>query len=250
MSPEESKPDEMVLFEGLVESKMLAVGAMLSALYVVCAFVPFTPFIGSGGPGPSLTLAIFVAPLFGVLLGPVRGGLFGLIGGLLAAFVSPLYLLVPTIMLGPAVSGFFTGLVLHRHTRVGRMSLPGPLTTAFYLVIVIVLYLIPNYTAWWFMAPYALAAVAAAALQTIESRSLTGVSRVRALLRVLPLALIGTITDFSMMTMGAVYILGLPPEAFGMAIFPLMLFERTAATIGSAIAAQVVMSVFPDLFHR
>lgn len=236
---------EMRLAGGSEKTKTIAVGIILAALYCVAALIPVSPFIGPLGFTSSLTMAIFIAPLFGMLLGPFRGFLYGLLGGVIAAFVSPLYLLVPTVILGPAVSGLMTGLCLRPVTRIGSMRVPGPTITAVYLLVIIVLYEIPNYEAWWFMVLYVVAAVIAGVLQV--SRVQMRPSQTSAW-GILPLALVGTITDFSMMTMGAVYLLGIPALVFGAVIFPVMLVERLAATAISAIIAVTVFRVFPELW--
>jgi hypothetical protein len=186
--------------------------------------------------------------LFGILLGPSRGFIFGLIGGAiggyLAVFVGGVFNIVPTVVLGPAVSGFFTGLCLRRTTTIQGIRVPGPVLTFTYLVIVIELYLIPNYAAWWFMVLYILAAVVSIGLQFRAVEFGPTVKGLGGFGRLLPLTLIGTITDFSMMTMGAVYLLGIPAFVFGTAIFPAMLVERTTATMVSAILAAAVLSTF------
>ncbi len=230
---------------GTDRTKMVVVGIMLAALYCVAALIPVSPFIGPFGFESSLTMAIFIAPLFGILLGPVRGFVYGLLGGLIAAFVSPLYLLVPTIILGPAVSGLMTGLSLRPVTRIGSVRVPGPGITALYLLLVTLLYEIPNYDAWWFMVLYIVAAGIAAVLQILKVE--IG-SPQRSTLGILPLSLIGTMTDFSMMTMGAVYLLNIPALIFGTVIFPVMLVERLAATAISAIVTVAVFGVFPELW--
>ncbi|MGQ4911357.1 MAG: hypothetical protein ACP6KW_04230 [Candidatus Thorarchaeota archaeon] len=235
--------EEMELFEGKSDTKLYALGVVLAAVYGMSALVPVSGFIVASGVVAQISLTIMIAPLFGVLLGPVKGGLFGLIGGLITAFLSmvvpSVVLIVPTVVLGPMVSGFLTGLCLNEED-----GLPGGLITAAYLVLIMVLYLIPNSTAWWFMLPYALAAITALALQFTGFRF--DRTEKKSLLYILPLTLIGTITDFSMMTMGAVYIAGIPAEVFGFVIFPAMLVERTVAAIVSAVAAGTVLYTFRD----
>ncbi len=234
---------------GPLATKMLAVGVMFAAVYVVCAFIPLTPFIGPLGIGSSmLVVSIFIAPLFGVLLGPTRGFIFGLIAGVIAAFVAPLYLVLPTLFLGPALSGLFTGLSLRPFTRVGRLSLPGPLVTALYLILIVILYEIPNWATWWFVILYMLAAVVAIGIQFARYTFSPSEVRRSRYLSIIPLTFIGTMTDFSMMTMGAVYIMGIPASVFAL-IFPLMLVERISATVVSAFIVAVLLTAFPDLWQ-
>ncbi|MHA2601442.1 MAG: hypothetical protein AM324_004835 [Candidatus Thorarchaeota archaeon SMTZ1-83] len=239
---------EMELVGGTSATKQYAIGVILAAVYGVSALIPISAFLGSAGPLAQLTLTICIAPLFGILLGPTRGFIFGFIGGVITAFLPGVALFVPTVILGPAVSGLLSGLCLKSHTTLRSIRIPGPLLTALYLSIIMILYLVPNYGAWWFMVYYALAALVAVSLQFEEFRFDAGKRGYRRFLQLIPLALIGTITDFSMMTMGAVYILMIPAEVFGFGIFPFMLAERGAATIISAIVATVVLSTFKDVF--
>ncbi|MGY5864458.1 MAG: hypothetical protein RTV41_07620 [Candidatus Thorarchaeota archaeon] len=242
MTEAQNGESELKLFEGTSTTKQYAIGVVLAAVYGVSALVPVSGFIVGSGIVAQISLSILIAPLFGVLLGPTRGFVFGLIGGIITGFLSVIVpsvvLIVPTVILGPAVSGFLTGLCLRPRER------SGGFITAAYLAVIMVLYLIPNYEAWWFMSPYALAAVVAVILQVrgVEFDPSTQSS----LRYLLPLTLIGTITDFSMMTMGAVYIASIPAAVFGFIIFPAMLIERTAAAIVSAIVIGIVMVAFKD----
>lgn len=243
MRDKNESPDALELFgEGGRATKQYVLGVVLAGLYGVGALIPVSGFIVTTGVVAQISFTILIAPLFGILLGPWRGFIFGLVGGVITAFLAliipSVVLVVPTVILGPAVSGFFTGLCLDSKKTYGG------LITAAYLSLVITLYLIPNNQAWWFMSPYVLAAGVALVLQVTGARFVP--SNMRSLRYILPLALIGTITDFSMMTMGAVYILSLPAELFGFVIFPAMLVERTIAAVFSATVASVVFVTFRD----
>ncbi len=237
----------MQLEGGSSLTKEYASGVILAALYAISALIPISAFLGSTGPLAQLSLTICIAPLFGILLGPTRGFVFGLIGGVITAFLPGISLIVPTVILGPAVSGLLTGLCLQPTTEFRGSRIPGPLVTALYIGIIIVLYLIPAYEAWWFMSYYGLALLAALALQRISIEFDSSALGLSGFLQLFPLTLIGTITDFSMMTMGAVYILQIPAETFGIFIFPVMLAERTVAIVVAAIAAAIILRTFPDL---
>jgi len=239
---------DMQLVGGTSATKQYVIGVILAAVYGVSALIPISAFLGSAGPLAQLTLTICIAPLFGILLGPTRGFIFGLIGGVITAFLPGVALFVPTVILGPALSGLLTGLCLRPYTTLGSIRVPGPLLTTLYLIVVMTLYLVPNYGAWWFMVYYALATFVAISMQSQQFRFDDAKQGYKRFLQLVPLALIGTITDFSMMTMGAVYILMIPAEVFGFGIFPFMLAERSAATIISAIVATVVLSTFKDVF--
>ncbi|MHA1958957.1 MAG: hypothetical protein ACW99U_01920 [Candidatus Thorarchaeota archaeon] len=243
--------EEMTLFTGQSDTKLLAVGGILAAVYGLGSLLPVSGFIAAPGVVATISVTILVAPLFGILLGPSRGFVFGLIGGVVAYLVGGsggLYILVPPIILGPALSGLFTGLSRIPLTEVRGIKVPGPSLTSLYIVGIIILYLMVNMEAWWFMILYILAAGAAIGLQITGNRlDLKGIGS-GSYLSILPFALIGTITDFSMMTMGAVYILSIPAAVFGTVIFPAMLIERSAAIAVSMILVVVLAKAFPDLW--
>ena len=188
----------------------------------------------------------------GIILGPLRGFVFGLIGGVLATIVlmvTPfnLYLIMPTIILGPAIAGLFVGLSKQRLTKVANTSIPGPFFTAIYLLVIIGLFLVPRVEAWIFMTPYALAVVVVLVLQYVGIEfdlEKTGTSKY---LQFLPLTFLGAMLDHSMMAMGSVYLLNLEAALF-IGIFPLMLIERTIATIVGAIVGFVVLTVLQGEF--
>ncbi len=228
----------MELFETTSETKRVAVGVILAALYAVLALLPLSAFIGAAS---IISFAICIAPIIGIVLGPIRGFAFGLIGGILAAIllmVMPfnLYVLMPTIILGPAIAGLFTGLLVHRTYKI------GPLLTALYLLVIISLFLVSRFEAWIFMTPYLLALVVAIGLQItgiefdLDKRGLSKY------LQFLPFTFLGAMLDHSMMAMGSVYLLGLDASLF-IGIFPLMVIERTIATIVGAIIGFVVLVV-------
>jgi len=246
--------EELHEFVSRNETKTYAVGVMLAAVYGVLILVPMSAFVGALGIATGgIPVAICVVPLFGIMLGPTKGLAFGLVAGLIAAFlalvVTPISLAVPTMLLGPAVSGLFTGLSMRRTTRFGSIRVPGPIVTALYLFIVIMLYELPNGAAWWFMTPYMLALVTALVLQVKSVEYNRDLGGARDYLQAVPFVLIGTMTDFSMMTMGAVYILGIPADVFGFVVFPLMLAERTVAVVAGSFLAALVLAAFRDLWY-
>ncbi len=247
MNEDQTDTIELESIKSTSSSKIIAVGAILSSVYAISVLLPMSQFIGTGS-GSTLSFAICIAPLFGLILGPRYGFVFGGIAGVLATIVSTqfgaLYLLVPTIIIGPALSGLLTGLCLQPVTSFRNIKIPGPLITAAYLLLVILLYLLPLYEAWWFVLPYALAALVALILQLSTFRFDSTASFSRIPLQILPLTLIGSFADFSMMTLGAVYLLGLDAIIFGTFIFPVMLIERTLSVIISAIVAGVLFSAF------
>ena len=249
MEADENKQEDLERFETNSKSKAIAIGTVFAALYAVLVFLPISTFLGAGTS--LLSAAIFIAPLFGMLLGPRYGGIFGLIAGILATLIASqiggIYIPLPPVILGPAISGVLTGLCLDRTTSFYNVSIPGPIITGLYLLIVIILYLIPNYIGWWFILPYVLAMLIAFALQFFRIDVQSTNSRMAAL-SILLLAIIGTMTDFSMMTLGSVYIFGLDGIFFGTVVFPVMLIERTSAVIISSLIASILLINFKDEF--
>jgi hypothetical protein len=229
---------EMTLFDSTSETKRVAVGVILAALYAVLAIVPLSAFIGAAS---IISFAICIAPIMGIVLGPLRGFVFGLIGGVIAAMlliVMPfnLYLIMPTIILGPAFAGLFVGFLVH------IKSLKGYYFTALFLVTIIGLFLIPRFEAWIFMTPYVLAVIVSLCLPILGIKFDLEKKGISKYLQFLPFTFIGAMLDHSMMAMGSVYLLGLEAGLF-IGIFPLMLIERTIATIVGAVIGFVVLTV-------
>jgi len=242
-----SEEQQMELLETRSETKRVAVGVMLASLYAVLAVIPLSTFIGAAS---IISFAICIAPIFGLVLGPVRGFVFGLIGGILATMLLMfmpfnLYIVVPTIILGPAFAGLFVGLSTHQTSKAVNTIVPGPFLTAIYLLLIIVFFLVARLEAWLFMTPYMLAVAVALGLQVkgIEfDLEKEGSSKY---LQFLPFIFLGAILDHSMMAMGSVFLLGLEAGLF-IGIFPLMLLERTIATIVGTILAFVVLTILKN----
>ncbi|MDH4213441.1 MAG: hypothetical protein OEV85_05935 [Candidatus Thorarchaeota archaeon] len=237
----------MELFGTSSQTKKIAVGVILIALYAVLALLPMSGFIGTAGLSSILSFAICVAPIIGIIMGPWKGFVFGLIAGIIATIVSlpfggGVYLIIPTTIMGPAVAALFTGLSLKRVTKVANTSIPGPLFTAIYLAIVIALYEIVVYEAWWFMLPYMLAAIVAAVFQIKRFEF----NPSRSYLQLIPFTFLGAMLDHSMMAMGSVYILQIPAAVFGFVIFPVMIVERIIATLLGALLGFIILKIFGE----
>ncbi|MHA1864139.1 MAG: hypothetical protein ACTSWA_10260 [Candidatus Thorarchaeota archaeon] len=244
---EENDNQAMELFGTSSETKKIAVGVILIALYAILALLPMSGFIGAAGLSSILSFAICVAPLMGIILGPWRGFGFGAIAGIVATMVSlpfggGVYLIIPTTILGPAVAALFTGLALKRTTNLSGFRIPGPIITAVYLIAVIVLYEIVVYEAWWFMLPYTLAVVVTIFFQVKNFVFDPN----RTYLQLIPLTFLGAMLDHSMMALGSVYLLQIPAGVFGYAIFPAMLVERIIATFLGALLGFVILKVFGE----
>jgi len=248
MNESDTKQD-MVLIKGRSDTIRIVVGVVFAALYAVLALLPMSGFVGVGGITSVLSFAVIIAPLFGLMLGPTRGFVFGLIAGILAYMVTlpfgtSVYIWLPLTILGPAVAGLFTGLAMKKITKIRGVRLPGPILTALFLAAIIVLYEIPNYSAWWFMTPYMLAVISVLLLQVRSIEFDPDRQGSLRYLQLLPYTFIGAMLDHSVMAMGSVYLLALEPVVFGYIIFPLMLLERGLAAIVGAMIASVVLGAF------
>ncbi|MFX1484966.1 MAG: hypothetical protein ACFFCP_17450 [Promethearchaeota archaeon] len=239
---------EMDLIETRGDTRIVSVGVILVGLYAVLAVLPMSTFIGAGGVTSALSFAVCIAPLIGIILGSVRGFAFGFIAGIVGTIVllpfgGGVFLFLPPTILGPAVAGLFTGLLLKKDTRV------GPLLTTAYLVLIIVLYELFKFEAWWFMLPYMIAAVIAFGLQFVDLKFDSNRKGVYRYLQLIPFTFIGAMLDHSMMAMGSVFLLDLPPVGLGFTfslIFPLMVIERVVATILATVVGYIILEYFGD----
>jgi uncharacterized membrane protein len=118
---QDSSELELSLFNGKTETKTIAIGIILAAVYGMSALIPLSVFIGGSG---AITVAICIAPLFGILLGPWRGFVFGLVGSIIAALIAIEHLAVWTMFFGPAVAGLCTGLCYKRSTSIKNIAIP------------------------------------------------------------------------------------------------------------------------------
>ncbi|MGY5873220.1 MAG: hypothetical protein RTV72_13300 [Candidatus Thorarchaeota archaeon] len=242
---DETTNQEMELIEPSGDTRKVSIGVILVALYAILAVLPMSTFIGAGGVSSLLSFAVCIAPLIGLILGSVRGLAYGFIAGIIATFIllpfgGGVYLLLPPTIFGPAIAGLFTGLLLKGETKI------GPLLTAGYLFVIIIIFEIFKYEAWWFMLPYMLAAIIALVLQFKEIKFDSNRSGIFRYLQLIPFTFVGAILDHSMMAMGSVFLLDLPPVVgFSFAlIFPLMILERIVATVLAALVGFVILKYF------
>ncbi|UCE10581.1 MAG: hypothetical protein JSW61_01250 [Candidatus Thorarchaeota archaeon] len=240
---------DMVLFGGSPTTIRLVVGIVLAAVFAVLALLPMSGFIAAGGVATLMSFAVCMTPLFGVILGPARGFVMGLIAGVLGTLVSipiggGVFLLVPTTILGPALAGLFVGLSLKPLHEWKSVKIPGPILTAAFFLVIIVLYEIPYYSAWWFMTPYMLTLGVAIILQGMRIEYSPDREDWRKYAQLVPFTLIGTMADHSMMAMGSVYLLGLEPVLLGYGIFPVMLLERIFVIAVSTVLLSIILNVF------
>lgn len=236
----------MDLIESRGDTRKISVGVILVVLYAVLAIIPMSTFIGAGGVTSALSFAVCIAPLLGIILGSIRGLAYGLIAGVVGTFVllpfgGGVFLFLPTTILGPGIAGLFTGLLFKDRIK------SGPLLTAAYLLLIIIIYEVYKYQAWWFMLPYMIAAIIAILLQFKEIRFDSNRKGISRYLQLIPFTFIGAMLDHSMMAMGSVFLLDLPAVGIGFTfslIFPLMIIERVVATILAALVGFVILQYF------
>lgn len=238
--------NKMDIVETKGETRKISVGVILVVLYAVLAVIPMSAFIGAGGVTSALSFAVCIAPLIGLILGSMRGLAYGFVAGIIGTFTllpfgGGVFLFLPPTILGPAIAGLFTGLLLKDAIKI------GPILTGLYLIVIIVLFEIFKYEVWWFMIPYCVAAAIAFILQFKEIRfdsNRTGAFRY---LQLIPFTFVGAMLDHSMMAMGSVFILDLPTIGIGFTfalIFPLMIVERVVATLLAALVGYIILEYF------
>ncbi|MBD3405256.1 MAG: hypothetical protein GF411_03855 [Candidatus Lokiarchaeota archaeon] len=242
----EETTQDMTLFGGSSLAFKIALGAIFSGIYGVFLLLPMSTFIGAGS---IISFAICIAPLFGILFDFRWGFMFGLLAGVIGLIVSSiiggLFLALPNLVFGPALAGLFVGLSKRSTHKIRELQIPGPLIAAIYLFVVIAVFLVMRPDAWWFMVGYFVAALCALTLQIYHSNNII-TDDLTSKANIIPLVAIGTFSDFSMMTLGSIFILDLPGSVFGLVIFPFMLIERTIAIIISTLLAIIAIKVLKD----
>ena len=131
---------------------------------------------------------------------------------------------------------------MKRTTKISGLYIPGPLIAATYLLLVCILIEIVLFEVWWFILPYLLALVMTLVFQIKKFEFNPN----RSYLQLIPLTFLGAMLDHSMMALGSVYLLEIPPPVFRFGIFPAMLVERTIATFLGALLGFVILKVFGE----
>jgi len=188
--------------------------AILSALYVVLSFIPVSMFVGAGS---FLSLSIVVTPIIAFLLSPYDALLCSGVSGLIVTMLNP----------GSAMFGIFTVLLPVFGAVGGSISFrinKGVILTSIFLTITILFYLYTRSGFIFWIIPHIVA------LLMLVTMSFFKTNRYR--LRLLPY--VATMCEQSIMLLMAILILKLPVLVFQVA-FPLMIYERIFATIGSSI---------------
>jgi hypothetical protein len=203
---------------------------VFAALYAVLSLIPISFFIGA----PSfLALNLMVTPVIAVLLNPFEAFFTSLSGGVIALYVAPFQAMFgPFTILLPVAGSTFGSLAFHK----GKM---GTLVMTFFLIVAIFAYLVKNFLFPYFIIPHLTAILMAliASFKKMNPKSL----------KVSLYAFISTMCEQGMMMIFAVHLLGLPWQAF-VGILPLMVYERLAGTIGSALLSISLMKIASKYF--
>ncbi|RLE54126.1 MAG: hypothetical protein DRJ30_05715 [Candidatus Methanomethylicota archaeon] len=204
-------------------SKNLTLMALLSALYASLTLIPISPFIG----GPSLlSLNLIIIPVLAYFLNPLEAFISSIIGGLASMWL-------PSALSG--VFGPFAILLPICGSTLGSLYKygVGRIIVAFYLFICIIGYLarVPQFPYWILPHSIALLLCIFSMLKELKRR-----------LSFFLNAYIATMCEQSIMMILASYLLSLPAEIFAIA-FPLMIYERLAATIGGFILISIFKGI-------
>jgi hypothetical protein len=215
-----------------IESLKAARIGVFAALYAALSLIPISVFIGA----PSfLTLNLIITPVIAILLSPFEAFLASLFGGIIAFYVAPLQAMFgPFTILLPVAGSTFGSLAFHKGKK-------GGLVTACFLLIATFSYLVKNFLFPYFVVPHLIATILALAA-TFKRMTPTS-------LKVPLFAFVSTMCEQGIMMIFAVYLLGLPWQAF-IGILPLMVYERVVGTVGATLLAIPLMSITSKYIHK
>jgi hypothetical protein len=205
---------------------------VFAALYVVLSLIPISMFIGA----PSfLALNLITTPVIAIWLSPLEAFLSSLFGGVIALYMAPFQAMFgPFTILLPISGSTFGSLAYHK----GKI---GAFMAMLFLATAISAYLVKNFPFPYFVAPHLIAGLVALS---------TSFKKMSPLSVKLPLfAFVSTMCEQGMMMILAVYLIGLPWQAF-VGILPLMVYERIVGTVGATIVIVSLMKVIPKHFSR
>lgn len=203
--------------------RRISLMAMLSVVYVICTFIPISPFIG----GPSLlTLNLIIVPMIALTLNPIEAFITSLIGGLITLWVVPMALaniFGPSVLLLPVLGSTMGSLSKYKAGKI----IVGP-----YLVFCIFAFIhaIPEFPYW--ITPHMLAVILCPVAEFIKNIKL----------KVTITAFVSTMCEQAIMMILAVYQVQLPWQVFA-AAFPFMIYERALAVIGGSILTLAVSRI-------
>lgn len=206
--------------------QMAAKMGLLASLYAVTSVVPVSIFIGASS---LLTLNLIITPLIAILLPPLNAVATAIIGGLLALWIAPAQAIFgPTTLFLPIAGAFFGSLLFYK-SKLGSIASSG------FLLVIITLYLMARQTFPYWIFPHLLAASFAFFMLFLKSLRK----------KIFVTVYVSTMCEQAAMLLQAVYILQLPAEVF-MSAFPLMLYERLIATVGSFLLIESLRQLWPQ----
>jgi uncharacterized membrane protein len=203
--------------------------AVLSALYVVCSFIPISIFLGAQS---FLSLAIVIVPIMSVLLRSREAFVSSIIGGLILLIVNPganmfgfLTILLPLI-------GVTAGSLLYNNKK-------GAIAPIGVCLISVLYYLTQRSEFPFWIIPHIVAIVMTGTFffnNKFKSNFFA-------------ISFITTMCEQSVMLILAVSFLGLPVIVF-QAAFVLMLYERAFASLGGGVVLFFIKKSMPNLIIR
>jgi hypothetical protein len=204
--------------------------AVLSALYVVCSYIPISLFLGASS---FLSLAIVIVPIISVILRPREAFFASLIGGMIIIMINPganmfgiLTILLPT-------TGATAGSLLFYYGKKGGLITIGICATS------ILYYLSQRIEFPFWILPHVLSILMV--FLTFFFKRINS--------NFFIFSFIATICEQSMMLILAVGFLNLPVFVFQSA-FVLMLYERLFASMGGGFVLFIVNKNIPNLIVR
>lgn len=217
--------------QSILSSRVLALVSVFAALNLIADIIPFTPTIGV--PGTYFRLGWVLAPLTGILLGPIPGGVSCTIAGLLAVAMG----------VQPWTFGIFTpfrsGISALQSGLLAQTRWKLPL--AFLSLLIGVWLLLPNgRDAWPILSFHILGALLIVVLHSKIQMYILSPNINRVALGVSIAAYCGNVSRHLLGNTVLLYFWDLSPLVFLSAI-PLTLVEQLAFTVTSAILGGTII---------
>lgn len=207
-------------------TKTISLISILSALYVITGFIPISMFIGAQS---FLALSIIVIPIIAYLLNPIEALTSTLIAGTILLAINP----------GSQVFGILTILLPTFGATMGSLIFRRKNQTKYipliFIIITIIFYTYQRPDFIWWIIPHTIAVIILILSNYIEPK-----------LTIPLFTFASTMAEQSIMLILAITVLNLPTIAFQTA-FPLMLYERLTATMGSTIVLYSIKRIIPEL---
>ena len=225
----------MLMFETLRKPKGIAVIAVFAALHAVLSSLPYTITIGVGGG--SITLGIITAPLIGIILGPISGGVAVTIGSIIGMFINPSGAIFGLLSFLPPTFGAFSAGFSFK--KMGYVS------AAMILGSILIFYSNPNgMEASLYPFLHIIALILGLAFSTRLAIWSTDGSKIEKLGIGIPIAaFIGTLTDHILGSAFAIWIFNLPAPVWNTIIFVYPIERIVAVIITTAIAIPLYYSL-------